>query len=144
QNHPMKQIHKIRLILFGLCGLCIAACADDDADRAALREIKAAYEQAVNSNDLSKIAPHLADGVTGVMVTAEEIKSFKDLESYWQKIKGLIGAGGSYHVTVNVDKTDIVGDIAVSRGSTDDFVHSNAGRDFKFKSFWTSVCRKEN
>jgi ketosteroid isomerase-like protein len=127
-----------------LCCWSSVAHADDEADRAALRMIRTNYEEAVNSGDLSKIKNDLSDNVTGVMVTGQAVKGYDGLVNYWKGIQNLIGPGGSYHVTVNVDKTDLFGDVAVSRGTTDESVHLPNGKELKFSTFWTSVCHKEN
>ena len=120
------------------------ALADDEAEHAALRKIKAAYEDAVNSGNPSKIGPFLGKEVTGVMVTGEPVQGLESLESYWKKIQSIIGQGGSYHVNVNVSKSDLYGDTAVSSGTTEDVVRLANGRELKFNSLWTTVCRKEN
>jgi ketosteroid isomerase-like protein len=124
--------------------LTAPARADDESDRAGLRLILTNYMEAVNSGAPAKIAPFLSKEVTGVMVTGEEVKGFEGLEAYWKKIQNLIGPGGNYHVTVNVDKTDLFGDIAVSRGNTEDVVRLATGKELRFDSRWTSVCHKEN
>lgn len=136
--------------LFSTCLPCLVAClgsfsahADDESDRAALRLIRTNYMEAVNSGDPSKMAPHLSKDVTGVMVTGDEVNGYDGLVAYWKKIQDLIGPGGSYHVTVNVDKTDLFGDVAVSRGKTDDVVRLPTGKELRFNSFWTAVCHKE-
>ena len=118
--------------------------ADEEADHAALRAMKTAYEEAVNSNNLSKIGPYLGAGVTGVMVTGEPVQGFQGLESYWKKIQALIGEGGSYHVQVNPDRSELFGDLAVAHGTTDDVVRLPSGKQLKFNSLWTAVCRREN
>jgi ketosteroid isomerase-like protein len=138
-----------RLLSFGTACLILwalnsSARADDESDRAALRLIRTNYMEAVNSGDPTKIAPHLSKDVTGVMVTGEEVKGFDGLVAYWKKIQDLIGPGGSYHVTVNVDKTDLYGDVAVSRGKTDDVVRLGTGKELRFNSLWTAVCHKED
>jgi hypothetical protein len=51
------------------------------------------------------------------------------LKAYWKQIQDLIGPGGSYLVTVNVAKTDLYGDVAVSRGDTQDVVQLGSGRE---------------
>jgi hypothetical protein len=48
---------------------------------------------------------------------------------YWNEVQQLIGPGGSYHVNVNVDKTEFFGDIAVSRGATDESVRLPNGTE---------------
>lgn len=117
----------------------LLARADEEAERAALRQIKAAYEDAVNHDKVAAFAPHLAADATGVMLTDEEISGAAGLEAYWQKIKTLIGPGGSYRVAVNVGKTDLHGTVAVSRGTTSDEVKTAAGKEFRWQSHWTAV-----
>jgi ketosteroid isomerase-like protein len=126
-----------------LCALSSPVRADEESDRAALRMIRTNYMQAANSGDPSKIAPFLSKDVTGVMVTGEEIKGLDGLDAYWKRIQNLIGPGGGYRVTVNVDKTDLYGDIAVSHGNTDDVVRLGTGKELQFHSLWTAVCHKE-
>jgi len=132
------------IICLILCSLCSSVRADEESDRAALRMIRTNYMEAANSGDPSKIAPYLSKEVTGVMVTGEEVKGFDGLVAYWKKIQNLVGPGGSYHVTVNVDKTDLYGDTAVSHGNTDDVVRLATGKELQFHSLWTAVCHKEN
>ena len=117
--------------------------ADEAADHNALRAIKATYEEAVKSGMPAKLAPHVSTNTTGVMVTGEQVEGMAGLESYWKKIQNLIGPGGTYEVAVNVDKTDLFGDLALSRGTTADIVRLGNGKEFKFGSSWSTVCRKE-
>jgi ketosteroid isomerase-like protein len=121
-----------------------ALWADEEADRSALRKISATYEDALNSNDLAKLKPLLADGFTGVMISGDEIKSFEDLQAFWKKIWDLVGAGGSYHVTVVTDQTDFFGDVAVSRGYSEEVFHTAAGKEFAFRPRWTAITRRQN
>jgi ketosteroid isomerase-like protein len=141
----MKIKHMLAVVIATvLCCLNSIARADDDADRAALRMIRTNYEDAANSGDLSKFKNDLTDQVTGVMVTGEPVTGYDGLVSYWKGIQDLIGPGGSYHVTVNTDKTDLFGDISVSRGTTDESVRLANGKELDFNSYWTAVCHKEN
>jgi ketosteroid isomerase-like protein len=131
-------------ILGVLCCFSSITRADEEADRAALRLIRTNYMEAVNTGDASKLAPYLSKNVTGVMVTGEEVKGLSGLEAYWKKIQDLLGPGGSYRVTVNVDGTDFYGGVAVSRGTTEDVVRLGNGKQLLFSSRWTSVCVKED
>ena len=128
---------------FILCCLSSSVRADEESDRAALRMIRSNYMEAANSGNPSKIAPFLSKEITGVMVTGEEVTGLDGLVAYWKKIQNLIGPGGSYQVSVNVDKTDLYGDVSVSRGNTDDVVRLGTGKELRFNSFWTAVCHKE-
>jgi ketosteroid isomerase-like protein len=126
------------------CCLNTIAHADEDADRTALRMIRTNYVEAVNSGDLSKIKNDLSQEVTGVMVTGKAVEGYDGLVSYWKEVQDLIGTGGTYHVTVNVDKTDLFGDVSVSRGTTEETVRLASGKELDFSAFWTAVCRKED
>lgn len=139
------KIYKVLLAVVGiLCCLNSITRADDDANRAALRMIRTNYEDAANSGDLSKIKNDLSDQVTGVMVTGQPVTGYDGLVSYWKGIQDLIGPGGSYHVTVKTDKTDLFGDVSVSRGTTDESVRLANGKELDFSSYWTAVCHKED
>jgi ketosteroid isomerase-like protein len=120
--------------------------ADEEADRVTLRNIKSAYEEALNSDNVNKLAALLDPNFSGVVVTGEEIKGLEGLQRYWGKIKELIGPGGTYHVKVNAERadTEFLGDVAVSHGTTDETVRTDKGRNFEFNSLWTAVCRKQN
>jgi uncharacterized protein (TIGR02246 family) len=135
----------ITLVATVIFTICLAARADETADRAELSMLRTNYMEAVNTGNLSKMAPFVTPDTTGVMVTGEEVKGMDGLKAYWEKIQNLIGPGGSYHVTVNSDKTVLYhDDLSVSRGSTDDTVHLPNGKDLHFNSYWTAVCHKEN
>jgi ketosteroid isomerase-like protein len=116
--------------------------ADEEADRAALRKIRGLYEEVVKTDDLTKLMPYLAEDLTAVTPTGEEIKSPQELQAYFKKVWGMIGKGGTYEVKANLGRTDFYGDIAVSSGTTDEFIRSAAGNEFKQLGFWTAVTRK--
>lgn len=140
----MKMKPVLALVAGIVCLINSIAYADDDADRAALRMIRTNYEDAANSGDLSKIKNDLSAQVTGVMVTGEAVTGYDGLVGYWKGIQDRIGPGGSYHVVVNTDKTDLFGDVAVSRGTADESVKLASGKELDFNSGWTAVCHKEN
>jgi ketosteroid isomerase-like protein len=141
----MKTSHLLSITIAAVfCGWNTIAHADDDADRAALKMIRTNYEAGVNSGDLSKIKADLSRDVTGVMVTGKSVEGYDGLVAYWKEVQALIGTGGTYHVTVNVDKTDMFGDVSVSRGTTDETVRLPNGKELDFSAFWTAVCHKED
>lgn len=118
--------------------------ADEEADRATLRQIKTLYEQVVRSDDITPLLPYLPANLTAVTPTGEEVKGPQQLQAYFHGIWAMIGKGGTYQVKVNVGSTDFYGDIAVSSGTTDETVRSAAGKEFQFPMLWTAVSRKEN
>jgi len=143
-----RRLSRTLLLFAGVFGFCSAAMAADDADRSAdhdaLRKLRATYEDAVNSNDLAKLKPLLADGFTGVMISGDEIKSFEDLQAFWKKTWERLGSGGRYHVKLITDQTDFAGDLGISRGYTEELFHTAAGKDYTVQARWTAVTRKQN
>ena len=141
----MKTNSKFIIILAAIaCCWSDLAHADDEADRAALRMIRTNYQDAVNSGDLSKIKNDLSKDATGVMVTGRPVEGYDGLVAYWKEVQNLIGPGGTYHVSINVDKTDLFGDVAVSRGTTDEMIRLADGKELNFSAYWTGVCHKED
>jgi ketosteroid isomerase-like protein len=131
---------------------CIALCAllttpvaaDEEEDRAALRELVTKYETAVETSDPKALAPYLSNDFSGVMVTGEEVDSFDSLNAFWQKVQGLLGQGGTYRVKVNVDeRATIIGDIAFAHGTTEDTAITSENKEYRFQGFWTAICRRE-
>ncbi|HWP57521.1 MAG TPA: nuclear transport factor 2 family protein [Candidatus Acidoferrales bacterium] len=122
----------------------MAAQASEEADHEALRKIKATYEEVVRSEDLSRLFPHLGANLTAVTPTGDEVKGAQELQAYFKKIWELIGKGGTYQVKVNVTNTELYGDLALSYGTTDEFIKTAEGREYRFPMLWTAVARKEN
>jgi len=142
-NTPSNHFHKTIVTLVAILAPGILM-AQDEAEHAALRKLRTAYEEALNSNQVEKLKPILAENFTGVMITAEEVKGFEELQAYWKKVWGLIGQGGRYQIKVNTDQTDFFGDISLSRGKTQELVQTGAGKEFRFGANWTAICQKRN
>jgi ketosteroid isomerase-like protein len=144
----MKIYTRAHRLCFGLIGLLLssplALYADEQADREALAKIRGIYEEVVKSDDLSKLLPHLSGNFTAVAPTAVEVKGTQELQSYFKGIWDLIGKGGAYQVKVNATNTEFYGDIAVSYGTTDEFVKTAEGKEYKFPMLWTAVSRRED
>jgi ketosteroid isomerase-like protein len=118
--------------------------ADEEADRAELRKLRALYEEVVKSDDLTKLMPYLPPRFTAVTPTGEQVKGPNELQEYFKKIWGMIGRGGTYQVKVNLGSTDLYNDIAVSYGTTDEFIKTAEGTEYQFPMLWTAVSRKQN
>ena len=114
-----------------------------EADRQALRDLKALYEKAASTGDIDALAPLVGPGFTGVMMTSDPVASVEDMRSYWARMRSLIGDGGSYRVELAIDgPSEFFGDIAVAHGTSKDFVHTGSGRDYNFDGRWTAVFRR--
>ena len=136
--------------MFVLLCLSIAHAAvqsaepDEEADHVALQALVREYEAAIQKADPDVLKLHLAPDFTGVMVTGEEVNSYESLEAYWNKIQGLLGDGGKYHVKINVAGPAIIaGDVAYAHGTTDDTAITSAGKEYKFQGFWTAICTRQ-
>ncbi len=136
--------HLVLFLFAALASLPTTLRADENADHDALRKLRAIYEDAVNTNDLSKLKPILGDGFTGVMISGEEIRSFEELQAFWKRAWDLMGAGGSYHVKVITDRTDFFGDIGISRGYTQELFRTASGKEYPVQARWTAITRREN
>ena len=105
-----------------------APAANEEADHEALRRLKTAYEEAIRNNQIETLAGHFHADFHGVMVTGRAVNSFADVQQFWRDIRGLIGEGGTYTTTVNPERSVILGDIALARGTTDDVVKNRGGQ----------------
>ena len=124
--------------------LPLHADSGSEADKQALRDLAATYEKAITDDDLSPIAPHLAEGFSGVMLTSDQVEGFAGLDRYWTSIKDLIGEGGSYRITLKPEDTDFRGDLALAKGDALEQVTLPNGKLIEFPSKWTAVCIRQN
>ena len=149
-----------RLLLVGLTATCLGgaatwaqtppstpapppAAAADEAEHAALRRFKALFEQAVNENNLDLMKPHLHEPFSVVTYTDREFKDFEAFKARWQKTRDeLLGSGGRYRLTLDPDRSDIFGDVAVAHGNSDNVMVTASGDEYRFSSHWTVVFRK--
>jgi ketosteroid isomerase-like protein len=123
----------------------------DEPVRAALRKLIPMYEQAVSTQDidpekdnLDTLRPYLAPDFSAVMVTSREVHSFDELRKFWRDMKaGYIGKGGKYRVTVKPEPSIVMGDAVITRGTADETVVSDRGREFHYTSEWTAVFRRD-
>ena len=120
-----------------------APSPQEEADHESLRALKGIYEQAVRENRIDLLQPHLHGEFHGVMVTGRAVNSFADLQQYWRDIKNLIGEGGTYTTTLNPERSVILEDIALARGTTDDVVKTDDGTEFRFATLWTATLQRE-
>jgi len=129
-------------LLLALTVIARSANGDDESAHAALRQIKTVYENAIRTGDLSPLKPLFVPETSAVMILGQEVTSFAELEEHWKYVRGLIGPGGSYATTLHPERSLIYGEIAVSRGLSDEVVTTGAGQEYKFTSRWTAVSRR--
>ena len=116
---------------------------DEEADHEDFRRLKQVYEQAVNQNQLDLLAPVLHADFFGVMITNEHVRNLEEMKGYWQRIRALMGERGRYTTTLNPERSVIMGDIALARGTSDDLVVTEEGREYRFRPSWSVVLQRE-
>lgn len=117
--------------------------ANEEADHAALRRLKTAYEEAVRDNKIDALAGDFHADFHGVMVTGRAVNSFADVQQYWRDIHGLMGDGGSYSTTLSPERSVILGDVALARGTTSDIVKTSDGHEYRFSTLWTATLQRD-
>ena len=113
-----------------------------EEDKTALRTLRSIYEQAIAKRDLSSLQPHLAADFTAVMITADEVKGYDGILSYWKKVEVFLGKDGTYQVSVEPDDTIFEGNLAIAKGRAHEHV-VRSGKTLDFTSQWTAIARKE-
>lgn len=115
---------------------------DNEADHQALREIKTVFEKAATENNLDLLKPYVPEKFSAVTYTDREFTDFEAFKARWKKTREEIVGTGSYKVTLKPERSEIYGDIAITHGDSDNVLVNSAGKEFKFTSHWTAVCRK--
>jgi ketosteroid isomerase-like protein len=116
----------------------------DEAEHAALREYKALFEKAASENQLDLLKPLLHEPFSVVTYTDREFTDFEAFKARWQKTRDEIVGNGSYKVTLRPERSLIYGDMAISRGDSDNVLVTGAGHEYHFTSHWTAVFRKQD
>ena len=139
----------VEAIVAGLVSVvCVslpAATAADgaaEADHDALRKLRAVVEQAVNENRLDLLKPHLAEGFSIVTYTDREFDDFDAFQKRWQQTREELLAGGSYTTDLRPELSQLIGDIAVTKGNSNNVLVTGSGTQHEFTARWTGVCQK--
>ena len=120
----------------------VAAQESDEADHQALRKLKAVFEEAASENNLDLLKPFVHEEFSAVTYTDREFVDFEAFKARWQKTRDEIVGNGSYKVTLLPERSEIHGDFAIARGDSENILINQAGKEFRFTSHWTAVCRK--
>jgi len=143
----MKYNIAVTLVTLGISSIMAqpvsAPSAAEEAEWVKIRNIKAIYEEAVNTNQLEKLKPYIAKNFHGVMVNGREARSYDDLVKIVADVRALIGAGGSYHTKLNYEPGTMFGDLAVANGTTEETIVTGSGKRFEPTSTWLVNLIKE-
>jgi hypothetical protein len=140
----MKRRFGTVVVALSWCAVAAPALFAGGADdRAEVRALEDLYAQAISDGPLERLAPALDAEFHGVMLTGDAVAGLEDLKTYEQKLKALIGPSGRYRVTIATSPAQILGDVAVSRGVTEDVI-AVAGREYHLAGQWTAVARRRD
>ncbi|MEZ6069925.1 MAG: nuclear transport factor 2 family protein [Pirellulales bacterium] len=115
---------------------------DDEADHEALRQLRALAERAINENRLELFEPYLDKDFWIVTYTDRQFSDFETFQARWQQTRDELLAGGSYTTKMIPERSLIFGDIAVTRGDSENVLINGSGEEFHFTSHWSAICRK--
>lgn len=118
------------------------AAADDAKAHDELRQLLAVYEKAINSGDLAPLESFFSPESSGVVVDNQPFKNFVELKAIYDRFHASF-PGTVYHIKMDAEPSQIIGDLAVAHGTCDEFVKMGAG-EFAYKSHWTAVLKREN
>lgn len=105
-----------------------------------LRALKATYETAINSGDLTPLAPLFDADTTGVTVDNQSFHTFAELKAIYDRFHAEF-PGVVYRVKLDASPSLLSGDLAVAHGTAEEFVKTSAA-EFIYPSSWTVVLRR--
>ena len=124
--------------------LAAASAQDLEADKAALRELGARYEAAINAGNLAELKDHVLPDASAVFMTGEERTGLDAMQTYLNEVKAQLGKDTSYTVRLHPDETNFQGDIAIARGTSDESISTAKGDVLDWQTKWTAVLKKVN
>lgn len=140
---PPSARHLLRAAVTVLCLLPLAVRAASPAEEklhAELRELRAVYEKAIATGDLSPLEPLFAPDSSGVAVDNQPFKNFAELKGIYDRFRAQF-PGVVYRITLQPELSQLYGDIAVAHGTAEENVKTAAG-EFPYPSRFTVVLRR--
>lgn len=130
----------VSAMLLTCAGHELRAAAADDRLREELRQLKTVYENAISSGNLAPLEPLFTPDSSGVVVDNQRFKTFAELKGIYDRFRAQF-PGVVYKITLQPEQSQIFGDLAVARGTCDEFVKTEAG-EFTYTSSFTVVLRR--
>ena len=136
------------LLLYLTLGIINTLSAEErEADHEALRQILAITKEAVNTDQLDKLTPYLANGFSITMIDQAHIKSVAELKQYFHKY---FKAENSILTGINISPeadilTEFIADnVGINYGHSIDVFTLRTGQNIEFQTRWTATTVKEN
>lgn len=119
----------------------IAAGPPDEAQfHDELRKLKTVYENAISTGDLSPLEGLFTPETSGVVVDNQTYKSFAELKTIYDRFHASF-PNLVYRVKLDAQPSLLFGDVAVARGTCNEYVKTDRG-EFTYTSNWTAVVRR--
>jgi len=119
-----------------------------ESEHQQLRELKALYESAVSNNELDRLLPYLDEDFTFVSFTDSEFDrkktSFDEFKKQWNETREKMLQGGSYTVTLDPERSMIMGDVAFGRGTALHKIIRGDGKTFELRGQWSAFLKKKS
>lgn len=116
--------------------------ADDPKLHDELRALRGVYETAINTGNLTPLAPLFTAETSGVVVNNQTFTSLAELKAIYEKFHASF-PGVVYTIKMDAAPTQIYGDIAVAHGTCEENAKMSVGH-FGYKSHWTAVLRRSD
>jgi ketosteroid isomerase-like protein len=153
-NKNLAQVVSLRsilgLMLWAFPYSCSAAempplnRSEEELTHLELRALKIIYEDAVNSGDLKPLEPYFTPETTGVVSLGKEFKNLSEFQKLFDDFKALIGPDHVYKIELHPERSTILGDIALARGTSSEYIKTSKGKEFNLTTLWSATLRREN
>lgn len=120
----------------------IAAASDEAALHDELRQLKAVYENAINTGDFSQLESVFDAASSGVVVDNQPFKTPADLKAIYARFHASL-PGVVYRIKLNPEKSLILDNLAVAYGTGEEYVKTDAG-EFNYTTSFTAVLRRDD
>jgi len=134
-------------ILLASVQIGIAADTQRAADHEALRELRAEVVEALNSQDVQALAPHLADEFVYTGIDQTVISDLEGLKAYFVKV---FESPDSSVKSVTIEAKPeiltrfIAENVGICYGTAKETYTLDNGKEAVLNSRWTATCVKEN
>ena len=115
-----------------------------EQDREQLRSIQAIFEEALKNNSIEDIRPYTHKDFSFVSFTDRSFKDFDSFAKQWGLTRQeMLGQKGTFSSQLNPEPSFFYDDIAICHGCASSQMKDKKGKDFKYTSNRTVVCKKE-
>jgi len=135
---------RVIITLFLFMGIFANAEEANKEDHDTFRKLKVVYEDAVNNNKMETLKPYLHKDFSFVTLTNRHFNDFESFHKQWQITREKLLKGGTYNITLKPDYSQIVGDTAITKGTSTSVLVTGDSETFEFSESWTAVCVKED